>query len=139
MPNADRTNAEQFEIASLSLWRSEAYRAYFDALDASGGFFYERWVSYRSSFWSSLSADLSRPFSPSTTPERAPALLLRYLHAFKGDAPLHSIGAALFLNRSEIHFAKEIGYFHAPFQHVPQRDVNPTCYGDPKSPDNFGE
>jgi len=32
-----------FEIASLALWRSEAYTAYFDYLDTQGGFFYERW------------------------------------------------------------------------------------------------
>ncbi|CCK68075.1 alpha-1,2-mannosyltransferase KRE2 KNAG_0A03960 [Huiozyma naganishii CBS 8797] len=32
-----------FEIASLDLWRSPAYRAYFDYLDRAGGFFYERW------------------------------------------------------------------------------------------------
>ena len=32
-----------FEIASLDLWRGEAYSAYFDYLDKAGGFFYERW------------------------------------------------------------------------------------------------
>ncbi|GMM56456.1 alpha-1,2-mannosyltransferase [Maudiozyma humilis] len=32
-----------FEIANLNLWRSPAYKAYFDALDHAGGFFYERW------------------------------------------------------------------------------------------------
>ncbi|KAJ1674517.1 hypothetical protein EV182_003121 [Spiromyces aspiralis] len=32
-----------FEIVDLSLYRSEAYRSYFDYLDKSGGFFYERW------------------------------------------------------------------------------------------------
>ncbi|BGP06318.1 hypothetical protein JCM10049v2_002139 [Rhodotorula toruloides] len=32
-----------FEIARIDFWRSEAYRAYFDHLDKSGGFFYERW------------------------------------------------------------------------------------------------
>ncbi|GAV49437.1 hypothetical protein ZYGR_0P00800 [Zygosaccharomyces rouxii] len=32
-----------FEIASLDLWRSDAYRDYFDFLDQWGGFFYERW------------------------------------------------------------------------------------------------
>lgn len=32
-----------FEIASLDLWRSDAYRKYFDHLDKAGGFFYERW------------------------------------------------------------------------------------------------
>ncbi len=32
-----------FEIASLSVWRSETYLAYFNYLDRAGGFFYERW------------------------------------------------------------------------------------------------
>lgn len=32
-----------FEIASLDFFRSEAYNKYFDHLDKSGGFFYERW------------------------------------------------------------------------------------------------
>lgn len=32
-----------FEIASLSFFRSPAYEAYFEFLDKEGGFFYERW------------------------------------------------------------------------------------------------
>ncbi|RCI00956.1 alpha 1,2-mannosyltransferase 2.4.1 [Rhizopus stolonifer] len=32
-----------FEIASLNLWRDERYQAYFDYLDKTGNFFYERW------------------------------------------------------------------------------------------------
>lgn len=32
-----------FEIASLNLWRDERYQAYFDYLDSTGNFFYERW------------------------------------------------------------------------------------------------
>ncbi|KAI8148339.1 glycolipid 2-alpha-mannosyltransferase-domain-containing protein [Fennellomyces sp. T-0311] len=32
-----------FEIASLNLWRDEKYQAYFDYLDSTGNFFYERW------------------------------------------------------------------------------------------------
>ena len=32
-----------FEIGNLNLWRSPAYRDYFETLDRSGGFFYERW------------------------------------------------------------------------------------------------
>ncbi|KAG1078162.1 hypothetical protein G6F42_024396 [Rhizopus arrhizus] len=32
-----------FEIASLNLWRSPAYRDFFDYLDKTGNFFYERW------------------------------------------------------------------------------------------------
>ncbi|AGO11819.1 AaceriADR048Wp [[Ashbya] aceris (nom. inval.)] len=33
-----------FQIASLDFWRSDAYRALFAALDASGGFFYNAWT-----------------------------------------------------------------------------------------------
>lgn len=33
-----------------------------------------------------------------------------------GDAPVHSIGAALFANKSQIHFFDDIGYRHEPFQ-----------------------
>ncbi|KAF9650772.1 glycosyltransferase family 15 protein [Thelephora ganbajun] len=32
-----------FEIADMNLWRGEAYTKYFDHLDTSGGFYYERW------------------------------------------------------------------------------------------------
>lgn len=32
-----------FEIADMDFWRGEAYSKYFDYLDQSGGFFYERW------------------------------------------------------------------------------------------------
>lgn len=32
-----------FEIANFNIWRSPAFRAYFDYLDNAGGFFYERW------------------------------------------------------------------------------------------------
>lgn len=32
-----------FEIANLNFFRGEAYRRYFEHLDATGGFFYERW------------------------------------------------------------------------------------------------
>jgi hypothetical protein len=33
-----------------------------------------------------------------------------------GDAPVHSIGAALFANKDQIHFFNDIGYRHEPFQ-----------------------
>lgn len=32
-----------FEIGDLDFWRSEAYQKFFEHLDKSGGFFYERW------------------------------------------------------------------------------------------------
>ncbi|TIB81130.1 hypothetical protein E3Q22_01358 [Wallemia mellicola] len=85
-----------FEIANLNLWRSPAYRAFFDYLDKAGGFYYERW----------------------------------------GDAPVHSIAAALFSRPDQIHFFEDIGYRHEPFQHCPQGDAAVgRCYCDPG--DNF--
>ncbi|VDB92017.1 unnamed protein product [Peniophora sp. CBMAI 1063] len=39
-----------------------------------------------------------------------------------GDAPVHSIAAALFLPKEQIHFFREIGYFHHPFTHCPRED-----------------
>lgn len=68
-----------FEIADLDFYRSEAYTKYFEFLDATGGFFYERW----------------------------------------GDAPVHSIAASLFLNKTQIHHFDDIGYEHPPFQSCP--------------------
>ncbi|CAG8564213.1 268_t:CDS:2 [Paraglomus occultum] len=68
-----------FEIGDLNFWRSEAYTKFFDYLDKSGGFFYERW----------------------------------------GDAPVHSIAAALFLEKSDVHFFNDIAYRHEPFEHCP--------------------
>lgn len=32
-----------FEIGDLDFWRGEAYERYFEHLDRTGGFFYERW------------------------------------------------------------------------------------------------
>jgi len=69
-----------FEIASMDFWRSEAYSKYFEYLDATGGFYYERW----------------------------------------GDAPVHSIGAALFASKDQIHFFDDIGYEHNPYIHCPR-------------------
>ncbi|CAO3694612.1 unnamed protein product [Rhizopus stolonifer] len=68
-----------FEIASLAWLRSKAYLDYFNHLDKSGGFFYERW----------------------------------------GDAPVHSIAAALMLKKSEVHFFYDMGYYHNPFKQCP--------------------
>lgn len=41
-----------------------------------------------------------------------------------GDAPVHSIGAALFANKSQIHWFDDIGYRHEPFQHCPQGEAH---------------
>ncbi|KAG5728003.1 Glycolipid 2-alpha-mannosyltransferase [Termitomyces sp. T112] len=41
-----------------------------------------------------------------------------------GDAPVHSIGAALFSKKEQIHFFNDIGYRHEPFQHCPQGEAH---------------
>jgi alpha 1,2-mannosyltransferase len=55
-----------------------------------------------------------------------------------GDAPVHSIAAALLLKQDEIHFFNEIGYYHVPFSHCPTGDKikeELKCYCNPK--ENF--
>ncbi|TFK22526.1 alpha-1,2-mannosyltransferase [Coprinopsis marcescibilis] len=52
-----------------------------------------------------------------------------------GDAPVHSIAAALFLNKNQIHFFDEIGYEHSPYTHCPKLGNNykdGKCSCDPK-------
>ena len=39
-----------------------------------------------------------------------------------GDAPVHSIAAALFAKKEQIHFWDEIGYEHNPYTHCPQKE-----------------
>ncbi|KAK9472765.1 family 15 putative glycosyltransferase [Dipodascopsis tothii] len=73
-----------FEIGDMDFFRSDAYDKYFEYLDQSGGFFYERW----------------------------------------GDAPVHSIGLGLFLDKAKIHWFKDIGYLHQPYYNCP---TSPKC------------
>lgn len=68
-----------FEIGDLNFWRSEAYMKYFEHLDNAGGFYYERWVSVRKRLSTFRSVNS----------------LMRCCFV-QGDAPVHSIGAALF-------------------------------------------
>ena len=37
-----------------------------------------------------------------------------------GDAPVHSIAAALFASKDQIQFFDEIGYEHNPYTHCPR-------------------
>ncbi|KAI8061642.1 glycolipid 2-alpha-mannosyltransferase-domain-containing protein [Gongronella butleri] len=76
-----------FEIASLNLWRSPQYRDFFNYLDKTGNFFYERW----------------------------------------GDAPVHSIGAGLFLSTDQVHYFEDIGYQHDLYRHCPTKRSNLGC------------
>ncbi|VVT54591.1 uncharacterized protein SAPINGB_P004152 [Magnusiomyces paraingens] len=55
-----------------------------------------------------------------------------------GDAPVHSIGASLFLNKSEVHHFEDIGYWHVPFNNCPtlkQTRMDNKCVCDPE--ENF--
>ncbi|KAF8628415.1 hypothetical protein AX15_003937 [Amanita polypyramis BW_CC] len=54
-----------------------------------------------------------------------------------GDAPVHTIGAALFAKKDQIHFFNDIGYRHDPFQHCPQGEAHKRgkCWCDPE--ENF--
>lgn len=78
----------------------EAYTAFFNHLDAAGGFYYE--VDY----FHQASLSVSYQFG----------------YQRWGDAPVHSIAAALFASKEQIHFFDEIGYSHAPFTHCPRSE-----------------
>ncbi|KAH9933691.1 glycosyltransferase family 15 protein [Amylocystis lapponica] len=41
-----------------------------------------------------------------------------------GDAPVHSIAAALFARKDQIHFFNNIGYEHNPYTHCPRGDAD---------------
>lgn len=82
----------------MDFWRGEAYTEFFKRLDEKGGFYYE--VGLRSPLLSC---------APNLIP----------LDQRWGDAPVHSIAAALFLRKDQIHFFDEIGYEHHPFTHCP--------------------
>ncbi|AMD21543.1 HFL313Cp [Eremothecium sinecaudum] len=53
-----------------------------------------------------------------------------------GDAPVHSIAAALFLDRNEIHHFNDIGYYHPPFTQCPIEEKvrkGRNCACDPRT------
>jgi alpha 1,2-mannosyltransferase len=53
-----------------------------------------------------------------------------------GDASVHSIAAALLLQKDEIHFFNDIAYYHVPFTHCPtgeQYRLDHKCSCNPKN------
>ncbi|KAI9313171.1 glycolipid 2-alpha-mannosyltransferase-domain-containing protein [Dichotomocladium elegans] len=49
-----------------------------------------------------------------------------------GDAPVHSIFAALFLRKDEVHYFHDIGYKHSIYHHCPEsEELQNRCYCDP--------
>ncbi|CAO3621706.1 unnamed protein product [Cunninghamella echinulata] len=50
-----------------------------------------------------------------------------------GDAPVHSIAAALMLKKDQVHFFNDIGYNHPPLLHCPtERYLQEKCHCDPE-------
>ena len=101
----------------MDFWRSEAYSKFFDHLNSKGGFYYE-----------------VRRYMPSSPRGFILTIGLTDLFCQQrwGDAPVHTIGAALFVRKDQIHFFDEIGYHHPPFQHCPRtvevrREKNCNC------------
>ncbi|RHZ86048.1 hypothetical protein Glove_55g16 [Diversispora epigaea] len=55
-----------------------------------------------------------------------------------GDAPVHSIAAALFLKKHQIHFFNDIGYRHEPFSHCPADEkIQLKCHCNPHDSFDF--
>lgn len=55
-----------------------------------------------------------------------------------GDAPVHSIAAGLLLNKNQVQFFDDIGYWHVPFTHCPtdeKKRIDLKCACNPD--DNF--
>lgn len=44
-----------------------------------------------------------------------------------GDAPVHTIAIAKFVDKSQLHFFENIGYTHPPYTHCPANGKNCTC------------
>jgi alpha 1,2-mannosyltransferase len=83
----------------MDFWRGPAYTDFFKYLEEKGGFYYEVRVIL------------------------SPGLRVALIHVQRwGDAPVHSIAAALFVKKEQIHFWDEIGYEHNPYTHCPQKE-----------------
>lgn len=90
-----------FEIASLSIFKSKQYQEFFNFFDEKGGFYYERW----------------------------------------GDAPIHSLFIALYLNKSQLIWLNDFGYYHPPYSQCPINEltrINNKCICDPQYDFSFG-
>ena len=80
----------------MDFWRGPAYTAFFEYLDSKGGFYYE---------------------VPSLFRKKKQEFINYLCYQRWGDAPVHSMAAALFASRDQIHFFDDIGYQHDPYTH----------------------
>ncbi|GMM32978.1 putative mannosyltransferase [Saccharomycopsis crataegensis] len=57
-----------------------------------------------------------------------------------GDAPVHSLGAGMFLDLSEVHYFRDIGYKHSTIAHCPHNSFdNQLGYGPSENYFKFGD
>ncbi|KAJ2061357.1 hypothetical protein GGI17_003123 [Coemansia sp. S146] len=45
-----------------------------------------------------------------------------------GDAPVHSLAVAMLLNKSQVHWFEDIGYYHGPLWNCPKGKANAKCW-----------
>lgn len=88
----------------MEFWRGEAYTAYVDYLESTGGFYYEVNLQRSRHSTKKILTDTSHI-----------SLYQRW-----GDAPVHTLAVSLFLPKDKIHFFDQIGYTHEPHSHCPQ-------------------
>ncbi|KAG2218976.1 hypothetical protein INT45_008400 [Circinella minor] len=57
-----------------------------------------------------------------------------------GDAPIHSLFAAMYLHKDEFHYFHDIGYKHSFYQHCPESEtLHDQCYCDPGKTLDYGD
>ncbi|KAI7825771.1 nucleotide-diphospho-sugar transferase [Kickxella alabastrina] len=115
----------EIPVTVKSLWKTtNAFRAAYPDYTAPNNML--RWVTAPDGdynmchFWSNFEiASLAFLRSPQYTAyfdflDRAGGFFLERW----GDAPIHSLAVAMFLNKSQVHYF-DIGYYHSPFQNCP--------------------
>lgn len=53
-----------------------------------------------------------------------------------GDAPVHSVGVGLFADKKDIHWFRDVGYFHPPYYNAPDREPG-KCNNRMPAPGTF--
>jgi alpha 1,2-mannosyltransferase len=128
-----------FEIADMDFFRGEAYQAYFEHLEAQGGFYYEarrtNLLSRTPAYADLIPTAMGRRARAQVSKRVSPKCRIGQL-----TTPPRSIAAALFLPTSAIHFFRDIGYTHAPFTHCPLRLGAPNAaHCDCRPADSFDD
>ena len=112
-----------FEIADLEWFRSKEYGDLFAWLEERGGLYFERvHLSFLQTQPTPVST-LSSPFPYQSNQFLSIMLIFKSLTNKQiqwGDAPIHSLAAALLLDPSQIHYFSDYGYLHDGLQRCPR-------------------